>query len=45
LLLEVGRGQADQVAARLGEVGSFEQVAAHKDLAGIERVVAARLRA
>jgi release factor glutamine methyltransferase len=41
LLLEVGRGQASRVATTLVEVGSFEQVGAHKDLAGIDRVVCA----
>jgi release factor glutamine methyltransferase len=40
LALEVGAGQAQTVAAMLREAG-FGQVAAHRDLAGIERVLAA----
>jgi release factor glutamine methyltransferase len=40
LALEVGAGQAQTVATILREAG-FGQVAAHRDLAGIERVLAA----
>lgn len=39
--LEVGAGQAAEVAGLLGEAG-FERVEARPDLAGIERVVVAR---
>jgi release factor glutamine methyltransferase len=39
--LEVGAGQAEAVAALLRE-GGFDDVAARRDLAGIERVVIAR---
>ncbi len=38
LLLEVGEGQAEPVAALLGAAGSRE-IASYRDLAGIERVV------
>jgi release factor glutamine methyltransferase len=41
LLLEVGDGQADAVQTMLHRYGA-SSVAAHRDLAGIERVVAAR---
>ena len=41
LAIEVGAGQAPAVAALLGQAG-FEDVCAHPDLAGIERVVAGR---
>ena len=43
LLLEVGLGQAAAVSALLNKAG-FSDVATHRDLAGIERVVSARLR-
>lgn len=43
LLLEVGQGQADAVSALLREAGFSDDVAVHRDLAGIERVVSARL--
>jgi release factor glutamine methyltransferase len=42
LLMEVGRGQAGAVGELLARTGSFERITAHRDLAGIERVVAAR---
>lgn len=41
LALEVGAGQAGEVATLLRE-GGWPRVAAHRDLAGIERVVAGR---
>jgi len=41
LLLEVGEGQSQQVAARLGAQG-WADLRVHKDLAGIERVVCGR---
>ena len=44
LLLEVGRGQAPAVRDLLESTGHFEHVTAHRDLAGIERVVEARKR-
>lgn len=42
LLLEVGAGQAPVVLERLGRTGAYDLTAARRDLAGIERVVAAR---
>jgi len=44
LLLEVGRGQAPAVLELLERSGRFERLVAHRDLAGIERVVEARSR-
>lgn len=41
LALEVGDGQAGAVAGLLHEVGGFEDVRVHRDLAGKERVVIA----
>jgi release factor glutamine methyltransferase len=41
LVTEVGAGQAPRVAA-LARAAGFEPIAVHRDLAGIERVVAAR---
>ena len=43
LLCEVGRGQAAVVAQRLRADARFERIAVHKDLAGVERVVEARV--
>jgi release factor glutamine methyltransferase len=45
LLMEVGRGQAPAAAELLARESRFERIAAHRDLAGIERVVEARRRA
>ena len=42
LLLEVGAGQAPRVGERLGRTGAFDLTATRRDLAGVERVVAAR---
>jgi release factor glutamine methyltransferase len=42
LLLEIGAGQADPVRALLQRTGRFDDIATRRDLAGIERVVAAR---
>jgi release factor glutamine methyltransferase len=42
LLLEIGAGQADAVRALLRRTGGFDDVSVRCDLAGIERVVAAR---
>jgi len=42
LLLEIGAGQADPVRALLQRTGRFEDVSTRRDLAGIERVIAAR---
>jgi release factor glutamine methyltransferase len=42
LLMEVGRGQAAEVIELLRRDARFGDFAAHRDLAGIERVVAAR---
>ena len=42
LLLEIGAGQAESVRALLRRTGCFEKISTHCDLAGIERVVAAR---
>jgi len=42
LLLEIGAGQADSVRALLERTGCFDDVSTRCDLAGIERVVAAR---
>ncbi|HWR98271.1 MAG TPA: hypothetical protein VN317_07580, partial [Candidatus Methanoperedens sp.] len=44
LLLEVGAGQAASVRGLIGEQGAFEPAETVRDLAGIERVVAARRR-
>lgn len=44
LLLEVGHDQATQVAELLAQTGKFDPAVAHRDLAGIERVVEARVR-
>lgn len=45
LLLEVGAGQAGAVTALLEDHAAFEAVSCRRDLAGIERVVAARMAA
>ena len=45
LLLEVGAGQADRVCQCLIRAGFSETIEVHRDLAGIERVVAAALPA
>jgi release factor glutamine methyltransferase len=42
LLLEIGAGQADPVRALLQRTGRFDDISTRRDLAGIERVVAAR---
>jgi len=42
LLLEVGAGQADAVRGLLLRSGRFDDISTRRDLAGIERVVAAR---
>jgi release factor glutamine methyltransferase len=42
--LEVGAGQAPAVAALFAADGRYQQASVAKDLAGIERVVAARLK-
>ncbi|MHB8837102.1 MAG: peptide chain release factor N(5)-glutamine methyltransferase [Candidatus Methylomirabilia bacterium] len=42
LLLEIGAGQAGRVRALLRRTGRFEEISTRCDLAGIERVVAAR---
>lgn len=42
LLLEIGAGQADAVRALLLQTGGFEEISTRRDLAGVERVVAAR---
>jgi release factor glutamine methyltransferase len=42
LLIEVGSGQAAQVIHLLERDGRFAELAAHRDLSGIDRVVAAR---
>jgi release factor glutamine methyltransferase len=42
LALECGAGQAAAVAALFDETGRYQLVAIHKDLAGIDRVAAAR---
>lgn len=42
LLLEIGAGQADAVRALLLRTGRFDDITTRRDLAGIERVVAAR---
>ncbi len=42
LLLEIGAGQADPVCALLECTGRFAEISTRPDLAGIERVVAAR---
>ncbi len=44
LALEVGAGQAPAVAALLAADGRYQEPSITKDLAGIERVVAARVR-
>lgn len=41
LALEVGAGQAEDVAARIRATGAFDEPAIHEDLAGRERVVLA----
>lgn len=43
LLLEVAAGQAERVADLLRSTGAFADVAARRDLAGIERLVRGRL--
>ena len=45
LALEIGAGQAPAVAALFAADGRYEAATLTKDLAGIERVVAARLKA
>jgi release factor glutamine methyltransferase len=45
LLMEVGRGQAAAVSELLSRTGSFDRIAAHRDLASIERVVEAHKKA
>ena len=42
LLLEIGAGQAAPVRAMLQRAGRFDKISTRRDLAGIERVVAAR---
>lgn len=42
LLLEIGAGQADPVRALLQRTGRFDDISTSRDLAGIERVVAAK---
>jgi len=42
LLLEIGAGQADAVRALLQRTGRYVDISTRRDLAGIERVVAAR---
>jgi release factor glutamine methyltransferase len=42
LLLEIGAGQADAVRALLERSGRYGDISTRRDLAGIERVVAAR---
>ena len=42
LLLEIGAGQADPVRALLQRAGCYDDISTRRDLAGIERVVAAR---
>jgi release factor glutamine methyltransferase len=42
LVLEIGAGQAPAVRARLAAAGAYDRVETRRDLAGIERVVAAR---
>ena len=42
LLLEIGAGQAGPVRALLQGTGRFDDISSRRDLAGIERVVAAR---
>jgi release factor glutamine methyltransferase len=42
LALECGAGQAPRVIELLAGRGAYEQMAAHRDLAGVERVVSAR---
>jgi release factor glutamine methyltransferase len=42
LLLEIGAGQATRVRDRLGSTGAYDTITTRRDLAGIERVVAAR---
>lgn len=44
LVLEIGAGQADAVVALFAADGRYEAASLTKDLAGIERVVAARKR-
>lgn len=42
LLLEIGAGQAGSVRSCLQRTGRFEDISTRRDLAGVERVVAAR---
>lgn len=42
LLLEIGAGQADAVRSLLLRTGRFDDITTRRDLAGVERVVAAR---
>jgi len=42
LLLEMGAGQADPVRSLLQRTGGYDEISTRRDLAGIERVVAAR---
>jgi release factor glutamine methyltransferase len=42
LFLEIGDGQAGAVRALLEAAAAYESVSTHRDLAGVERVVAAR---
>jgi len=44
LVMELGAGQARTVMALLEATQRFTAIAAHRDLAGIERVVEARLK-
>lgn len=44
LLMEIGRGQAAAVVELLARTGRYGGVVAHRDLAGIERVIEARRR-
>lgn len=44
LALEVGRGQTEEVAARVRESGAFIEPVVHRDLTGRPRIVAARTK-
>jgi release factor glutamine methyltransferase len=44
LLMEIGSGQAAAVIALLAGTGAFEPAVAHRDLAGIDRVIEARAK-
>ena len=44
LMLEVGAGQAERVVELFSEAGGWEELDCIRDLAGCERVVAARRR-